>query len=57
MKGSIKKRLKEDPELRHLGFIFVSCRGLHKDGKQVILLNEFEAGPPENGFYRIMYIE
>jgi hypothetical protein len=32
-KGSISKRLKEDPELKHLGFIFVSCRGMHKDGK------------------------
>ena len=32
-KGSIKKRLKEDPEIKHLGFIFVSCRGMHKDGK------------------------
>ena len=55
--GSIVKRLKEDPELRHLGFIFVSCRGMHHKGKQDILLNEFEGGPPENGFYRFMHIE
>ena len=31
--GSIKKRLKKDPQLAHLGFIFVSCRGMDFEGK------------------------
>ena len=30
--GSIKTRLSKNPQQTYLGFIFVSCRGMEKDG-------------------------
>ena len=37
-----------------MGFVFVSGRGLEKDARQVLLLNEFD---PKTNFYKIADLE
>ena len=37
-----------------MGFVFVSGRGLEKDARQVLLLNQFD---PKTNFYKIADIE
>ena len=54
MYGSIKKNAQNNPATKYMGFIFVSGRGIDKDSRQSLLLNEFD---PEKKFYRTEDIE
>ena len=42
MYGSIKKNATDNPATKYMGFIFVSARGIDKDSRQNLLLNEFD---------------
>ena len=42
MYGGIKKELSSNPTVKYMGFIFVSARGLDKDGRFVIVQNAYD---------------
>ena len=50
--GTVAKMLKDYPAKTHIAFIFVSGRGLVKDGRTCLLLNEFG-----NGHYVLAEVE
>ena len=42
MYGSVKTRLSMNPHKKHMGFVFISGRGMDKDSRQIMLLNQYD---------------